>query len=86
VYENIEEKIEIVAIFGKGHRAVKPFRMKWKGREYNITNVDYVHRVKKGDKILYYFSCSDGTNFFELQFDTSDLGWLINRVWDENTN
>jgi hypothetical protein len=84
MYENINEKIDIVAIFGKELRDVKPFRIRWKGREYTIESVDYVHRVKKGDKVFYYFSCTDGINFFELQFDSSDLGWFINKVWDEN--
>lgn len=84
MYEDIDEKIDVIALFGRKHRDAKPFRIKWKGREYDVQTVDYVYRRKIGDKIMYYFCVTDGANWFELQFDSNDLGWQIHRVWNEN--
>lgn len=85
MYENIHEKIAAVILFGKGHQDVTPFRIRWKGQDFTITHIDYKHKLKQGNKVLYFFSCNDGTNYFELQFDAADLSWTLNKVWDGNT-
>lgn len=82
MYETINEKVDVVAIFGKGFQDVQPFKLRWNRREYVIAKVGYKHKVKEGKKIIHVFSCSDGSTFFELRFDAEDLAWMIGRVWD----
>jgi hypothetical protein len=84
MYDNINEKIDVIALFGRNHRDARPFRLKWKGREYDVRTVDYVYRQKSGEKLMYYFCVTDGANFFELKFDANDLGWTVNRVWNDD--
>lgn len=82
MYEVINEKVDVVALFGRGFNDVRPFKLRWGGREFKITQVGYVHKVREGQKLIHVFSCSDGVNFFELRFDAHDLKWVLGRTWD----
>ena len=84
MYENINQKIPAAVLFGTGFQDVNPLKIRWQGRDYTIVHIDYKHKLRQGNKILYYFSCSDGANFFELCFDATELSWTLNKVWDEN--
>lgn len=82
MYEKINEKIDVVALFGRGFQDVIPFKIKWNKKEYKIEQVGYVHKVREGRKVIHVFSCTDGSNFFELRFDADDLKWILGRTWD----
>lgn len=82
MYETINEKVNVVAIFGTGFLDVKPFRISWNGRVFTITQIGYKHKVREGQKIIHVFSCTDGATFFELRFDAVDLKWILGRVWN----
>lgn len=85
MYETINEKIEVAAVFGRGFKDVRPFKIRWHGKEYVMKKVSYQHKVKEGRKIIHVFSCSDESNFFELRFDATDLQWILGRTWDGET-
>jgi hypothetical protein len=82
MYETINEKVDVIAIFGQGFQDAKPFKIRWHGQDHIITKVGYKHKMREGQKIIHIFSCTDGATFFELRFDAEDLKWLIGRVWD----
>ena len=86
MYEVIDEKIDVVAIFGKGFHDVTPFKIRWNKREHVITKVGYKHKRREGRKIIHIFSCTDGSTFFELRFDANDLQWILGRVWDNEAS
>ena len=60
--------------------------MEWKGREYLIQQVTYIRKYKEGRSIWHVFSATDGTSFFELQFDSESLKWMLGRVSDNETH
>lgn len=80
MYEQINQRIAVVAIFGDTYQDVRPFKIKWNGREYLIKKVGYVHKYKEGRTLFHAFSATDGMNFFELLFNTEELSWLLGRV------
>ena len=86
MYENINEKVDVIAIFGKGFQDVKPFKLTWHGRQHIISEIGYKHKTREGNKVIHVFSCTDGHNFFELRFNAEDLKWILSRVWDGQTN
>lgn len=86
MYERINERISVVAIFGDTYQAVRPFKVKWRQREFIITKVGYVHKYKEGKTLFHVFSATDGVNFFELIFNVTELSWLIGRVADNEAN
>ena len=85
MYETINEKIDVIAIFGTGFHDARPFKLKWGGKEHIITKIGYKHKVREGRKVIHVFSVTDGVQFFELRFDASDLQWILGRVWDGET-
>lgn len=85
MYERINERISVVAVFGDTYQDVRPSKLKWKGREFIVKKVGYVHKYKEGKAILHVFSATDGVNFFELVFNAEELSWLIGRVADNET-
>lgn len=85
MYETINEKVDVVAVFGTGFAEVKPFKIKWHKKTFVIKKIGYKHKVREGRKIWHIFSCTDGSTFFELRFDATDLQWLIGRIWDGET-
>jgi hypothetical protein len=86
MYENINEQISVAVIFSKGAQKVRPFKLKWKDREYEITHVDYQYKYKEGTSIIHVFSVTDGTSFFELQYDSEDLKWMLGRISDNEAH
>ena len=86
MYEDINERISVVAIFGDTYQSVQPFRIKWKGKEYLIEKIGYQHKYKEGQSIIHVFSATDGVNFFELKFNAGELSWLLGRVANNEAN
>lgn len=86
MYERINQRISVVAVFGDTYKDVRPFKIKWNGREYLISAVNYIHKRKEGQTFLYIFSATDGVNFFELEFDTLEMNWRMGRVADNEAD
>ena len=86
MYETINQRIDVIAVFGTGFKDIKPSKIRWGNREYEIKKIGYVHRKRDGNKLMHIFSATDGAQFFELRFDPYDLSWFLQRVWDGNTN
>jgi len=79
MYETINEKIDCKAYFGTSFYDVTPDTFVWEDKEIKIKDVNYVHKLREGSKVLHSFSCSDGRRLFELNFDASDLKWYLTR-------
>ncbi|MFH2033593.1 MAG: hypothetical protein ABIJ26_02670 [Candidatus Margulisiibacteriota bacterium] len=75
---NINAKIKVAVIFENGQ--TKPRWFVWEGRKYDVQNVCYVWRDKKGDEDLHLFSVTDGTNTYELVFNAAGMTWHLNNV------
>jgi hypothetical protein len=82
MYENINEQIAVLVIFGLDRKKVQPCKIKWKGREYLITHVDYQYKYKEGRSVVHVFSVTDGVQYFELKFDSENMKWMLGRVSD----
>lgn len=81
MYETIGEKIEVAAIFRNGKAFPKAF--KWKGRKYEVEQINLAHEEKNGTSIIFCFSVTSGGNFYELSFDNINLIWKLEKTWEE---
>lgn len=86
MYETINEKVDVIAVFKKGYEDVRPFRIRWGTKDFEITKIGYHHKYKQGRNTIHVFSCTDGSNFFQLGFDAAQLSWVLERVWDGEAN
>jgi len=78
--EKINEPINVLVKFGPG---VEPVFFKWRGKIYKIDKINMIHKERRGNDKIYYFSVSNNVNFFRLAFFTRDLSWRIEELFYE---
>jgi len=65
IYQDIEEQIEVLALFQKGK--ILPLKFRWKGRIYEIVHLENKWKSDAGEKNIWHFSVSDSaSNLFQL--------------------
>mgnify|MGYP001577202592 CR=1 FL=1 len=77
----INDPVEVGAVFRK--TGLRPVWFLWKGRKYPVERVTYRWKEKSGEGWLHSFSVFDGTNTFELVYDSKLLRWKLGRVSGE---
>ncbi len=77
--QRIAENIKVAAVFAPGSK-VKPVWFEWQRRKHAITETSYFWKDRYGDATRLHFAVSDGSNLFELMFDTSDQNWTLEGV------
>lgn len=77
----LNDPVDVVVTFSE--QRVRPVRMRWDNREYNINNVHLIHTAKEGEKRIFYFSVSDQINAFKLKLDTNSLEWRLVEVYSD---
>lgn len=79
MYEEINEFIEVVAIFRNGKAF--PHAFKWKDRKYAVEQINLEHQERRGASMLFCYSVSASGNSYELSFDNINLTWTLERIW-----
>jgi hypothetical protein len=80
--QEINEKVDILAISRKGRGIVVPIRMQWKNKDYTIKKIGLRHPVREGRVLYHIFECTDGSLFFRLKHDTESLQWTLEAITD----
>lgn len=73
----VKEPVKVVAVFDGG---VKPAKFKWKGRVYPVKEITYTWKSREGASHFIHFSVSDGASLYELSYNQSTMGWLLESV------
>lgn len=79
--ETIDEPVEVEVLFG----AIKimPQRFWWQGREVLVKKMNLMHSTFAGRVKIFYFSVSDSTNYYKLEFNTEKLTWRLKEVYTD---
>ncbi len=86
MYEYIGDQIEVWVKFGSKKMKVRPFWLDWNGRRYLIKQVTYIRKYPEGGIVWHVFSANDGSNFFELKYDSVAMKWILGRISDNETH
>ncbi|MDP2631139.1 MAG: hypothetical protein Q8P30_00010 [Candidatus Uhrbacteria bacterium] len=81
MHELLNDPIDVNVDF-TGKR-VRPKRVFWDNRAYNITTVNLVHSAHEGTKRIFYFSVSDSCNFMKLRLDPEILEWRLVELYTD---
>lgn len=79
--QTINEKIEVVAQFGRDLADIKPYKFKWQDQEFNIQKSSK-YRYKNGSEVIYVFSGTDGSAMFQFDFNVADFTWRLRKLWN----
>lgn len=78
----LNEKVDVIAIYKKLGGQTLPYKIKWDGKIYKIIKIGYQHRIKIGNVIHHIFHVSSKSLAFRLNFDTEILSWTLEEVSD----
>lgn len=85
MHEIINEKISVVTVYDRTQGTVMPKRLKWQGRIYDITKLNYYKPKRLGRNIMHTFHVSNNVMDFLLRFDSYTLHWTLLEVTDGNS-
>lgn len=78
-FEELFEPIDVITYFQKGK--IIPLKFRWNGRVYKVQQVNGCWKENQGYGQQYHFSVQvDGSDCFELLFDSNDFSWQLARV------
>jgi len=82
MYQDIEETVDVIAIFEAGR--MQPIKFRWKGRSIKVKQITGVWKSDVGaHKIRYYAVLDNASNFFQLAYDEKNTSWMLNKIWVE---
>lgn len=79
----LNERIEVIAIFGEGLNPCRPVRFRRAGgREIEITEIGLRHPTHPGRRTVHVFDVTDNQADYRLEFDSERLVWQLTREGD----
>lgn len=85
--EAVNEKVEVITIYRLRQKPlVMPYKVRWQGRDYTVTEVGYHYSMRQGRKLLHKFHVATYTINLRLSFDTETLSWVLEAVCDGVSN
>jgi hypothetical protein len=78
-YEDIGDKIEMIALFRDGR--INPLKFRWRERVYSVKRVNGEWVSDEGETRMYHYSLmTTGPDVYEITYNSQTKGWMINRV------
>lgn len=86
--EKVNEEVSVIMSYSSQKRLAMPRLMSWQNRDYHIDKIDYYHTVKDGVVMHHIFEFTDnqGSLWFRLNFNASNLHWTLEAVSDGNAD
>lgn len=81
MHQKLTDPIEVEVIFLRGRAMPRTFS--WNGHMYRIKQVGLIHHAYEGRQKVFFFSVSDGVNFFCLKFFTDTCNWQLVEMYNE---
>ncbi|MFP4589034.1 MAG: hypothetical protein ACOCZX_04880 [Candidatus Bipolaricaulota bacterium] len=83
MYKDVHQSVKVGVRFTDD--TVEPVWFFWKGRKYEVDQVNFYHRTFRGEAPLHYFSVSVSGRFYKLAFDGKKLRWELEKLWNEES-
>ena len=82
--EKINKKVSVVTVFSARQRAAAPYMVNWQNRDYHVGKIGYHHTIRRGETLHHIYEVVDKDNslWMRLNFDTSNLHWVLENVSD----
>ena len=83
---HLDAPVAVAFIYEPKKPEVKPVRLRWDGRVYDIVKVGLHHSFREGRTLFHVFSVASTTAFFRLVLNTDTLFWRLTEVSDGQSN
>jgi hypothetical protein len=78
-YQEIEEKIKVLAVFKNG--TIFPHVFEWNKRRHKVDKVNLSYQEREGSSINYYFAIESNGLVAKLKYNDKSMMWSIEEVW-----
>ena len=75
---SVNERVKVLALFDE--EGLKPLRFQWRGITYPVKQITFRWIERKGGGPAYRFAVSDGSNAFQLTYNSEILNWKVEAV------
>jgi hypothetical protein len=75
---SVSEQVKVLAVFDE--EGIKPLRFQWRGMTYSVKQITFRWKERKGGADIHRFAVSDGTNAFQLIYNSERLDWKVEVV------
>lgn len=76
----VNEQVSVVAIYDRIRNEITPWRIRWQGKMYTISQIGFHHTVKVGQTLQHIFSVTDGRTAFRITHDSDTLRWILQEI------
>lgn len=73
---HLHEKASFITVYDATKGSTVPWRIRWNGRVYSVTEVGFYHTHAESSTLYHIFSVVAGSLYFRLTFNTVSLLWL----------
>ncbi|OGC34054.1 hypothetical protein A2311_03950 [candidate division WOR-1 bacterium RIFOXYB2_FULL_48_7] len=70
--------IKVGAVFRGSN--IQPQWFIWENRKYQIKEINYTWRDRRGAEELFCFAVTDDINNYEISFNAKRVNWLLDKV------
>jgi hypothetical protein len=78
-YEEIGDKVDVIAMFTGGK--IQPLKFRWKERVYRVERINGEWISDQGQTRFYHFSImTTGPDVYEITFNIQNRVWILSRV------
>ena len=60
-----------------GPPAMRPFRISWQGKSYEVTNIADYHTELENGLDVHVFTAADKNGTFKLKFSDDEMDWFL---------
>ncbi len=78
----VDVPVAVTFVYDPNGAKLTPQKVRWDGREYDITRVGLHHHFRIGRTLHHIFSVVSRDTFFRLNLNTDNLSWRLEEVSD----
>ncbi|MBD3232120.1 MAG: hypothetical protein GF315_00180 [candidate division Zixibacteria bacterium] len=80
MYQDINEAVNVIALFTKGK--ITPIKFQWNNKPVKVMQVTGKWKSSNGRFNIRHFTVIDESdNFMQLSYDDQQLAWTLDRIW-----
>ncbi|PIS21819.1 hypothetical protein COT51_00680 [candidate division WWE3 bacterium CG08_land_8_20_14_0_20_41_15] len=76
----INEKVSVETTCDEKTKALTPTKIVWRNRDYPVEKIGMHHTLRRGRELIHVFSLIANGNFFQLEFGTEGLVWVLTQM------
>jgi len=84
--QRLKVPVTVETVYDHRKRFVRPVRLVFDGREYEILQTGYHHTFRAGRTLYHVFSVASEGMFFRLVLNTDNLFWELEEIADGEAN